>query len=65
MPNLALCGVQRETIKKLYNLINETIKYTCFPLNSISEAATGIMGAMSSRLAYITGSNNIRPTQEE
>ncbi|CAG9583322.1 unnamed protein product [Danaus chrysippus] len=31
----------------------------------ISEAATGIMGAMSSRLAYITGSNNIRPTQEE
>nr|XP_034832529.1 hormone-sensitive lipase isoform X2 [Maniola hyperantus] len=33
--------------------------------NRISEAATGIMGAMSSRLAYITGSNNIRPTQEE
>nr|XP_032517937.1 hormone-sensitive lipase isoform X2 [Danaus plexippus plexippus] len=31
----------------------------------ISEAATGLMGAMSSRLAYITGSNNIRPTQEE
>ncbi|XP_028177795.1 hormone-sensitive lipase isoform X3 [Ostrinia nubilalis] len=32
----------------------------------ISEAATGIMGAMSSRLAYITGSNTIsRPTQEE
>ncbi|XP_061718416.1 hormone-sensitive lipase [Cydia pomonella] len=32
----------------------------------ISEAATGIMGAMSSRLAYITGSNNIsRTTQEE
>ncbi|CAG9788363.1 unnamed protein product [Diatraea saccharalis] len=32
----------------------------------ISEAATGIMGAMSSRLAYITGSNNIaRPTQED
>ncbi|KPI92481.1 Hormone-sensitive lipase [Papilio xuthus] len=32
----------------------------------ISEAATGIMGAMSSRLAYITGSNSIsRPTQEE
>ncbi|XP_072931144.1 hormone-sensitive lipase isoform X2 [Epargyreus clarus] len=32
----------------------------------ISEAATGIMGAMSSRLAYITGSNSIvRPSQEE
>ncbi|XP_028177803.1 hormone-sensitive lipase isoform X3 [Ostrinia furnacalis] len=32
----------------------------------ISEAATGIMGAMSSRLAYITGSNTIsRPTQED
>ncbi|XP_049875034.1 hormone-sensitive lipase isoform X2 [Pectinophora gossypiella] len=32
----------------------------------ISEAATGIMGAMSSRLAYITGSNSInRTTQEE
>ncbi|XP_045536830.1 hormone-sensitive lipase isoform X2 [Papilio machaon] len=32
----------------------------------ISEAATGIMGAMSSRFAYITGSNSIsRPTQEE
>ncbi|GBP41813.1 Hormone-sensitive lipase [Eumeta japonica] len=32
----------------------------------ISEAATGIMGAMSSRFAYITGSNNIvRPSQEE
>ncbi|XP_023945668.2 hormone-sensitive lipase isoform X2 [Bicyclus anynana] len=31
----------------------------------INEAATGIMSAMSSRLAYITGSNNIRPTQEE
>lgn len=32
----------------------------------ISEAATGLMGAMSSRLAYITGSNTItRPTNEE
>ncbi|CAG9101066.1 unnamed protein product [Plutella xylostella] len=32
----------------------------------ISEAATGIMGAMSSRFAYITGSNNItRPTIDE
>ncbi|XP_037293343.1 hormone-sensitive lipase isoform X2 [Manduca sexta] len=32
----------------------------------ISEAATGFMGAMQSRLAYITGSNAIvRPTQEE
>ncbi|KAL0878940.1 hypothetical protein ABMA27_003933 [Loxostege sticticalis] len=32
----------------------------------ISEAATGIMGAMSSRLAYITGSNTItKPTQED
>ncbi|XP_047533737.1 hormone-sensitive lipase isoform X8 [Vanessa atalanta] len=31
----------------------------------ISEAATGLMGAMSSRLAFITGSNNIRPSQEE
>ncbi|XP_068629365.1 hormone-sensitive lipase [Battus philenor] len=32
----------------------------------ISEAATGIMGAMSSRLAYITGSNSInRPPQDE
>ncbi|CAH0400219.1 unnamed protein product [Chilo suppressalis] len=32
----------------------------------LSEAATGIMGAMSSRLAYITGSNSIsRPTQED
>ncbi|KAJ0176026.1 hypothetical protein K1T71_008200 [Dendrolimus kikuchii] len=32
----------------------------------ISEAATGIMGAMSSRLAYITGSNTItRPTNED
>ncbi|XP_013192288.2 hormone-sensitive lipase [Amyelois transitella] len=32
----------------------------------ISEAATGLMGAMSSRLAYITGSNTItRPTQED
>lgn len=32
----------------------------------ISEAATGFMGAMSSRLAYITGSNAIsRPTQDD
>lgn len=32
----------------------------------ISEAASGIMGAMTSRLAYLTGSNTItRPTQEE
>ncbi|XP_041981178.1 hormone-sensitive lipase isoform X2 [Aricia agestis] len=32
----------------------------------ISEAATGIMGAMSSRLAYITGSNDIAgPTRDE
>ncbi|KAL4715633.1 hypothetical protein ACJJTC_006212, partial [Scirpophaga incertulas] len=31
-----------------------------------SEAATGIMGAMSSRLAYITGSNTIsRPMQDD